>query len=98
MSRNLDYKFSKDALLDLEDIWYYTYTQWSLKQADAYTQQILETCHAITQKTVQIRVYADDPTFHLARAGSHYIYFSYEETGILISRILHGSQDPSLHL
>ena len=37
----MKFQLSRLAINDLENIWEYTYTNWSLKQADNYVKQIM---------------------------------------------------------
>ncbi|WP_436414160.1 type II toxin-antitoxin system RelE/ParE family toxin [Petrimonas sp.] len=32
----MNYKISRQALLDIENIWLYTFENWSIEQADRY--------------------------------------------------------------
>ena len=98
MSQTSSFRLSEHAQNDLENIWHYTFETWSLQQAEAYTNDILEICQAIPEGVAAVRPYPFDEEFYLTRSGSHYIYFAYEAEGVLIVRILHGSQDPSLHI
>lgn len=38
----MKFKISKEAALDLEGIWLYTFENWSIKQADSYLKIILD--------------------------------------------------------
>ena len=38
----MDYKISKQAEIDLENIWLYTFEEWSLEQADYYFDLIMD--------------------------------------------------------
>ena len=38
----MKYNVSKEASADLENIWLYTFKNWSLEQADRYVQLILD--------------------------------------------------------
>jgi len=48
----MDYKISKEAQSDLENIWLYTFETWSVEQADRYYNQILD----------EIEYLAENPT------------------------------------
>ena len=43
------YKISKKAVEDLEEIWIYTYDNWSEKQADRYYNLIINEIEFITE-------------------------------------------------
>jgi plasmid stabilization system protein ParE len=38
----MNFKISQEAILDLENIWLYTFENWSLEQADKYFNLILD--------------------------------------------------------
>ncbi|MBU3677570.1 MAG: type II toxin-antitoxin system RelE/ParE family toxin [Chitinophagaceae bacterium] len=45
---SLSIKLSRYAQYDLEEIWLYTYTNWSMDQAHRYIDQLNETITAIS--------------------------------------------------
>jgi toxin ParE1/3/4 len=85
------FKFSNEAVKDLEEIWSYTRQTWSIEQADRYYNLIID----------EIEFIASNP--HLARSidfikdgykstkvKSHVVYYKQiEDETILIVRILH---------
>lgn len=87
------------ARADLKAIWTYTSDRWSVEQADRYVRLLHE---------AMLRV-ADDPRLwrpcdHIREgyfkyaAGSHVLFFTRHEAGIVIVRILHQSMDFERHL
>ena len=38
----MNYKISKQAEIDLENIWLYTFEEWSIEQADYYFDLIMD--------------------------------------------------------
>lgn len=46
----MKYRVSLLASQDLEDIWAYTFENWSIEQADRYLNLILDEIEYITQK------------------------------------------------
>ena len=47
----MNFKLSKQAELDLENIWLYTFETWSLQQADYYLDLILNEIEYIYENT-----------------------------------------------
>lgn len=41
------FRLSNKALIDLNAIWEYTYTNWSEYQADQYFRMLIETCQGL---------------------------------------------------
>lgn len=94
MSKN-NYKISKKALNDLDEIWIYTYHKWSKNQADRYYTLIIEEINFISEnfmtgKTVeQTRI-----NYRVTKIKSHLIFYRKGENGIVeIVRILHQRMD-----
>lgn len=92
----MEYKISKLAIQDLENIWLYTFENWSLEQADRYFNLIID----------EIEYLAQNPDsgndFSFIRKGyfrskikSHYIFYRIDKKNkfLEIIRILHQSMD-----
>ena len=90
------YNLTKQAVSDLENIWTYTYYQWSEKQADTYYRLLTTTFEKIANSP-----YAYGKVYDLVRNGlrgcqvkQHIIFYLIQPNGgILIVRILHSSMD-----
>lgn len=46
----MKYKITKEASSDLEEIWFYTFQNWSLEQADRYINLIIDEIEYLTEK------------------------------------------------
>jgi toxin ParE1/3/4 len=92
----MKYKISREANLDLENIWLYTFENWSKDQADRYINLILD----------EIEYLADNPNtgqkydrirkgYFRSRIKSHLIFYkNYPKNNkIEIIRILHQKMD-----
>ena len=85
------YNLTKKAVTDLENIWTYTYYQWSEKQADSYYQLLTTTFEKIANSPS-----AYEKVYDIVRNGlrgckvkQHIIfYFIQPNDDILIVRIL----------
>jgi len=97
----MNYKISKLAESDLENIWLYTFEEWSLEQADYYYDLIMD----------EIEYIAENPKtgkdFNVVRKGyfrsrvkSHFIFYkiNLKEEKVEIIRILHQQMDIDLHI
>ncbi len=89
---------SPRAEADLEEIWLYTYKNWSIELADGYHAAIVDafdglaTCRK-TGRVVDIR----DGYFKYA-VGSHLVFYRLTERELIVVRVLHQRMDVGLHL
>ncbi len=87
--KKLAYRLSPLAESDLEDIWLYTYRQWSLEQADEYHQSIMKAVKGLAdgrhvwRKSNALEGYWKYPV------GRHVIFFRTPEGFLDVIRILH---------
>lgn len=92
--KTLEVVFKEQAVFDLEDIWLYTFHNWSLEQADRYHSMLIK----------EIEFLAANPTSgknqHHIREGyrsskikSHIIFYRVLKTELEIIRILHERMD-----
>jgi toxin ParE1/3/4 len=83
------------AILDLSDIWNYTFDNWSEEQADNYYQMLLDNVQVIVDKPNIGKSY--EPVLKRLfghKVGRHIIFYTIEsEKEILIIRILHEQMD-----
>lgn len=92
------YRLSPRAIADLEEIWLYTFKNWSLEQADSYHNAIIEAFEdlAVGKKTgrpVEIRDgYFKHPV------GAHLVFYRFNEAGLTVIRVLHQRMDVGRHL
>ena len=90
------YKISVKAAEDIENIWLYTFKNWSLEQADRYVELIFD----------EIEYLAGNPTagkdlspvrknYRCSNVKSHMVFYRYTEsqTDIEIMRVLHQRMD-----
>ncbi|MCB0762587.1 MAG: type II toxin-antitoxin system RelE/ParE family toxin [Flavobacteriales bacterium] len=90
------FKISREANADIENIWLYTYENWSLEQADRYFNLIMD----------EVEYLAANPTsgqdfghirkgYFRSRVKSHFIFYKVnrKQQGIEIIRILHQRMD-----
>lgn len=93
------YLLSTRAELDLEEIWLYTRSTWSLAQADKYLSDLLTAMHELGDGIRPSKRWERRGDVFRATMGRHDIYFLARGYGdILIIRVLHQAMDPSRHL
>ena len=97
--RPLPYVISKEAVLDLEEIWLYTAQKWSTSHADRYYNLIFDEISYLCKN-----INSGKPMEH-TRAGyraskvkSHLIFYRVNLNTVEIIRILHERIDVDTHL
>lgn len=86
------------AEADLESIWVYSLERWSLEQADSYFRTLMDAIKGLASGTKVGRpVDVRQGTLRYA-VGSHVIYYSQDEGGIVVVRVLHRRMDVSRHV
>ncbi|MEZ5023902.1 MAG: type II toxin-antitoxin system RelE/ParE family toxin [Chitinophagales bacterium] len=88
------YKISTLAKDDLENIWIYTYENWSLEQADKYYESIINEFESICQHTKIGKSIEEIKSQHRIHPfQSHLIIYKIKHDKIWIDRILHKQMD-----
>jgi len=85
------YRISRRALQDLDEIWLYTFNNWSAEQADRYYNLILDEIEFIAQNNYsgKSRDYIKEGYFS-ATIKSHIIFYRISEDKLIeVIRILH---------
>lgn len=90
------YKISKEASNDLEEIWFYTFENWSVEQADRYLSLLIDEIEYLTENHESGKDYS-----HIRRGyfrstvKSHFIFYkvNIDEDELEIIRILHQQMD-----
>ncbi len=97
-SKGRPYRLSPLAQADLEEIWLYTFTKWSLEQADSYLAGFVAAFEALATgmkagRPIDVR----DGYFKYA-IGSHFVFYRQSDSSLDIVRILHQRMDTSAQL
>ena len=92
------YALTNRAVADLEDIWNYTYEEWSETQANKYYTTLINTCQQLADKPTTGKPYTQIANNLLAyRIEKHIIFYQIvakkANTSIEVIRILHESMD-----
>ena len=92
------YALSPLAEIDLEEIWFYTFQNWSLAQADSYHRDLVMAFEGLASGTKRGRDVDVRPDYLKCPVGSHMIYFRDRDDQIEVIRVLHQRQDETLNL
>ena len=90
---------SHRAEADLREIWHYTAETWDESQADRYLDALadgMQICGLRPQDGTNRD--AIRRGYWSARLRKHVIFYTVDETSVIIQRVLHGSQDHPQHL
>ncbi len=95
----MNYKISRQALLDIENIWLYTFENWSIEQADRYYNLLMNEIEYIADNPTSGRDYGHvRKGYFRTKVKSHYIFYKVRKNGVEIIRILHQKMDIDFHL
>lgn len=86
------------AQADLEEIWSYTETRWSLEQAESYHAGIIAAFEGLAAGSKQGRPSDAREGYFKYAVGSHLVFYRRSEAGIDVVRILHQRMDVTRHL
>lgn len=90
----LPYVLSKDAALDLKEIWLYTIEKWSEEQADHYYSLIMEEINYICKNFLAGRsVESVEEGCRVSKVKSHRVIYRVSKGTVEIIRILHERMD-----
>jgi len=90
----LEFQLSKKAELDLENIWEFTFTNWSIKQADKYINQIVDQINKIClNPKVGRPIFKVKPHHRMKKINSHLIIYTIDNHTLKVDRILHEKMD-----
>jgi toxin ParE1/3/4 len=88
------YQLSNKAVEDLTAIWQYTYTTWSETQADKYYKSLIQSFETLAVQPSKGKRYEDiQPDLLGYISGRHIIFYTIQQEGILIIRVLHSMMD-----
>jgi toxin ParE1/3/4 len=92
----MKYKISKKASNDLEEIWFYTFENWSIGQADRYIDLIVDEFEYIAENPKSGKDYNEiRKGYFQSRVKSHFIFYkiNLKDDTIEIIRVLHQQMD-----
>ena len=92
--RKLKIVILEEAIRDLEEIWFYTFTTWSLEQADKYHSLIIKEIEFLAAKPDSGKILDHiRKGYRSSKVKSHYIFFRFTSSELQIVRILHENMD-----
>ncbi len=92
----MEYKISKLASQDLENIWLYTFENWSLEQADRYFNLIMNQIEFLTQNPDSGNDFSYvRKDYFRSKIKSHFIFYRIDKKNEILEiiRILHQRMD-----
>ncbi len=90
----LDYQLSRLANQDLENIWKYSFENWSKKQADRYVKQIISQIKKVcSNPEVGKQISRIKPHHRIIKINSHLIVYKVEDEILKVDRIVHLRMD-----
>ena len=97
----MKYKISLEASQDIENIWLFTFENWSIEQADRYFNLIMDEIEYLAENPDSGKDYSEvRKGYFRSRIKSHIIFYkiSWKKEEIEIIRILHQRMDLESHL
>jgi toxin ParE1/3/4 len=92
----MKYIISKRASKDLENIWLYTFENWSQEQADRYFNLIVDEIENITRDPLSGKDYSEiRKGYFCSKVKSHFVFYriNIKKNAIEIIRVLHQQMD-----
>lgn len=92
----MNYKISKEAYRDIENIWVFTFENWSLEQADRYLNLIIDEIEYLTENPNSGKDYSQIRKGYLSsQIKSHFIFYkiNLKDDQIEIIRVLNQRMD-----
>jgi toxin ParE1/3/4 len=92
----MNYKISVKASEDIENIWLYTFENWSLEQADRYINLIFDEIEYLSNNQMSGKDFSHvRKDYRCSKVKSHLIFYRFTEkqSEIEIIRILHQRMD-----
>ena len=92
------YRLSPLAEADLEEIWLYTFSQWSVEQAEEYHNALIAGIEGLASGTNVPQRTDVREGYWKYKVGMHVLYFRCSDEYLDVIRILHGRMDVDAHL
>ena len=93
------YRISAVAINDLDEIWEYTFTNWSKEQADRYHKLLIsEIAFVAENRTIGKSMDHVKEGYLVTYVKSHMIFFKRNEEIVVVIRILHQKMEVESNL
>lgn len=92
----MGYKISAKAAEDIENIWLYTFENWSLEQADRYLYLIFDEIEYLAANPIAGKDFSHvRKNYRRSKVKSHIVFYRHldNQTDIEIIRVLHERMD-----
>ena len=92
----MNYNLSNEATIDLENIWLYTFENWSIEQADRYLNLILDEIEYLCLKPNSGFDFGNiRKEYYRSKVKSHFIFYkiNMKRNELEIIRVLHEMMD-----
>lgn len=92
----MSYRISQQALDDIEEIWVYTFKNWSIEQADRYVNLLFDEIEYLVENPESGKDYNDVRAgYRCSKVKSHLIFYRIqdEQQEIEVIRVLHQQMD-----
>ena len=87
------------ALIDLEEIWFYTFKKWSHEQANKYSFELDKGIEEIAYNPDSVKQMDHiKKGYWRYKVNNHYIFYQRTKTEITVVRVLHEKMDIQKHL
>ena len=93
-----DYRLRPKAEADLEDIWRYSASHWSDRQADSYIEAVLDALDLLAKEPLRGRPADFRQGYRKHPVRSHFIFYRQYGSQIDVVRILHQRMNVEPHL
>jgi len=90
-------RLSPQTVADLEEIWLYTFGQWSLEQAAEYHRSIMTTIEGLASGSESGQHTDVREGYRKYNIGLHVIFFRCSDAYLDVIRILHERMDVDTH-
>lgn len=88
------YSIRKGAVIDLENIWLYSYDEWGRSQADSYLEALLSRFDWLSNNPLIGKNRSDvKQGYYCFPEGMHLVFYTLSECGIDIIGIPHQTMD-----
>lgn len=89
------YRFTNEAVKDLEEIWFYTKQKWSLEQADRFYNLVIDEIEFIASNPLLGRsIDYITEGYRSTKVKSHVVFYKQQkDETVLVVRILHQRMD-----
>ena len=92
------YRLSPRAESDIEEIWLYTFKNWSTEQANRYHNVIVDAFEDLAAGRKTGRLVDIREGYFKYPVGAHLVFYRFAETGLVVVRVLHQRMDVNRHL